>query len=345
MSKLKVLFFLSGTRNKASSRVRGFWVTEELSRLDVRCTIVYGRKKRALLKYLTILPYVDVVYFQKRYSKLDYLLLKFGTIMGKPTVFDLDDAPFGLPGLHNMKRVEESIIRMIKNATAVVVGSQKLLEYAQQYQKQSFYIPSSIKLEEYYPSKAKTSKSSICLGWIGHGKVYRNDLITILQEPLREVASRYKVRLKLIGASRQQELYQAFSNIPGLKTIFIDSLDWANQSEIYREMMDIDIGLYPLIANEYNSYKCGFKALEYMALGLPVVISPVGANRFVVSDTIDGYHARIKEEWVIALSSLIEDQSLRIKMGQSGRHKVETYYNISESAKKIASILYTLKKR
>jgi len=151
----------------------------------------------------------------------------------------------------------------------------------------------------------KQWSSPVCLGWIGNGAHYCRDLIEILKEPLKEIALQHKVRLKLVGVCKQKDLYQEFSNIPGLETTFIDGIDWADPSEVRKAMLDFDIGLYPVLAHDFNLYKCGFKALEYMALGIPVVISPVGANSYVVNKGADGYHANGKKEWVNSLSSLI----------------------------------------
>lgn len=342
MSALRILFFLGGSRVKASSRLRGFWVAEELIRQGAICPILYGKKIQTFWQALTRLPDVDFVYFQKRYSTWDYAFLKLAERLGKRTLFDLDDAPFGLSRSDD---TEQAIIRMMTHASAVVVGSRKLLAYARQHQKHSFLIPSSIKMEAYPLVTRSPSDLPACLGWIGHGGVYHHDVITILRDPLCEVAARYKVRLKLIGTCQQQDFLQAFADIPGLETVLIDNLDWTNQTAIHREMTEFDIGLYPLLDNEYNSYKSGFKALEYMALELPLITSPVGANAYIVNDGIDGFHANSKEEWTRALSALIEDPQLRLNMGKAGRQKTETEYTIPVAANNLTCTLETIRKK
>ena len=261
--------------------------------------------------------------------------MRLAGLLGKRTIFDIDDAYSRVKS----KRTLRNISRIMKNASAVTVGSNNLLDFAKQYQENTYYIPTSIKLENYQLPERKQGSSPVCLGWIGNGAHYCRDLIEILKEPLKEIASRHKVRLRLVGVCQQKALYQAFSNIPSLETTFIDSIDWADPSEVRKAMLDFDIGLYPVLANEFNLYKCGFKALEYMVLGIPVVISPVGANSYVVSEGIDGYHADGKKEWVDALSSLITDKLARKKMGHAGRLKVENQYNISVAAKQLYSIM------
>jgi len=340
MPALKVLFFLAGTRNKASSRVRGFWMAEELTRLGAKCAVVAGRSKRVYLECLSRLLGYDIVFFQKRFSLWDHRFMKAATILGKRTIFDLDDASFlRADGIDSRRNISY----MMKSASAVVAGSRNLLEYARRIQVNSYLVPSSINLEHYEPSRRQGSRSKVCLGWIGHGAEYRRDLIEILREPLIEVAARCSVRLKLVGVCRQKELYEAFSSIPNLETTFLDSIDWFDPLEVRRTMEDFDIGLYPVLANEFNDYKCGFKALEYGAMEIPVVASPVGANRDVVSAGRDGYLPRRKEEWIQALTSLIDDRDARRRMGQAGRLKVERDFNLSAVAKALAKVMVSTK--
>lgn len=334
-TQLRVLFFLLGSRNKASSRVRGFWIADELTRLGAKCTVVCGEDRASFFRCLYRLPWYDTINIQKRCSRWDYYLMRLAGLLGKRTIFDIDDAYSRVKS----KKTLRNIKRIMQNADAVTVGSKNLLEFAKQYHKNTYYIPTSIKLENYQLPERKQENSPVCLGWIGNGAHYYRDLIKVLRESLKEIALQHKVRLKLVGVCQQKELYQAFSNIPGLETTFIDGVDWADPSEVRKSMLDFDIGLYPVLANDFNLYKCGFKALEYMALGIPVVISPVGANSYVVSEGIDGYHADHKKEWVNALTSLITDESTRKKMGKAGRLKVERQYNISVAAKQLFNIM------
>lgn len=335
MTPLRVLFFLLGSRNKASSRVRGFWIADELTRFGAMCTVVYGNDRASFVRCLMKLPWYDTLYIQKRCARWDYYLMRLAGLLGKQTIYDIDDAYSRVKSDKTLRNVR----RIMKNASVVTVGSDNLYSFAKQYQDNTYYIPTSIKFENYQLIKTKQEISPVCLGWIGNGAYYCSDLIHILKEPLKEIATQHKIKFKLVGVCQQRDLYQAFSNIQGLETIFIDEIDWADPSEVRKAMLEFDIGLYPVLANDFNLYKCGFKALEYMALGIPVVASPVGANSYVVSEGIDGYHADGKKEWVNALSSLITDQSARKRMGQAGRLKVERQYNISVAAKKLFNIM------
>ena len=90
------------------------------------------------------------------------------------------------------------------------------------------------------------------------------------------------------------------------------------------------IGLMPLEDSDWARGKCSYKMLCYMAAGLPVVVSPVGMNREVLAQGEIGYGAATTEEWVVALSALIENRALRLRMGQAGRKVVEDEYSVSK---------------
>lgn len=335
MQQLKILFFLLGSRNKASSRVRGFWVAEELENIGMSCKIIYGEDRGSYYRCLKKILWCDVLFIQKRYSRWDYYLIRVAEFLGKKTIFDMDDAYSKTKNAITLYNIQ----RIMKKVSAITVGSLNLLEFVKQYQVNSYLLPTSIKLENYELPKEVDNGPEVCLGWIGNGAHYYMDLIKILKEPLMKIASQYKIRFEIVGACGQKELYQEFSNIPDLKTTFIDELEWQDPSEVRKAMLDFDIGLYPVRANDFNSFKCGFKALEYMALGIPVVASPVGANSDIVTNGIEGFHANGKDAWVEALSLLISDQTTRGKMGRAGRCKVEAQYNISIFVKNLIAVM------
>lgn len=336
MKKSKVLFILLGNRHKASSRVRGFWVADELARFGIKSSIVFGEDRASFFRYLFKLPWYDILYIQKRCSRWDYYLLRVAGYLGKRTIFDIDDAYSNVKS----KKTLSNIQRIMKNASAITVGSRNLFKFAKKYQEKIYFLPSSIKIENYKMPVEKKEQPEICLGWIGNGAHYFHDLVEILKEPFLKIASQYRIRFKLVGACNQQKLYQAFSNTPGLNITFIDEIDWGDPDEVRKAMLDFDIGLYPLLGNYSNQYKCGFKALEYMALGIPVVTSPIGANCYIVTNGTDGFHAEGNEEWIDALTILISDSAKRKRMGQAGRQKVEAQYSIQEYTKKLMEIMF-----
>jgi glycosyltransferase involved in cell wall biosynthesis len=330
---VKILFFLRYFRDQASSRVRGFYMAEALQRAGINSNIICGYNKKAYLKYLLSLGSHDVIYFQKRYTGIDIKFNRFARLLGKKTIFDIDDAPSGV-GLD--PEIQKQTIQMIENSSVVVVGSQKLKNYAQKYSNHVHLIPSSINLK-YYRPKIRKDKNHVTLGWIGNGIGYKNDL-RMLIKPLESIGEKYDIKLIIVGALKQKEIHHSFGGMKNVAVEIVDSIDWADPEAVPSIISGFDIGLYPLLDNEYNQYKCGFKALEYMAMKIPVVASPVGENVFIVEDGDNGFIASNEREWEEKLSYLIGQSDIRKRMGNKGRGKIEKDYSIEMCANKLISL-------
>ena len=330
------IFYLCGDSSKASSRVRGYWVAEELTSRGLECCLESRHTKLALISFALKLPFYDVVIFQKTYGRWHLMLQRLATFLGKTTIFDLDDAP----SRSNDPVTLRNVTRMLKSVSVVTVGSKALQTYADEYSNNVHLLPSAIRLESYQPVRRATDPDKVvCLGWIGNGTHYKRDLIEILRGPLTEVASRYPVRFKLIGACEEVELYEAFSNIPGLAIDLVDEIEWDDPKAVGIALQDIDVGLYPLLSNEFNRYKCGFKALEYMAMSIPVVSSRVAENEDIILDGETGLFAEDSEGWKKCLLQLIEDAYWRVLMGTNGRRIVEQRYSTQVVVNRLRSVL------
>jgi glycosyltransferase involved in cell wall biosynthesis len=105
------------------------------------------------------------------------------------------------------------------------------------------------------------------------------------------------------------------------------------------ELRKFDIGLMPLEDSEWNRGKCGFKLIQYMAVGAAAVASPVGVNLEIVRDRETGYLALDKAEWKDKLTSLTEDRALRLRMGHSGRERVERCYSLRSALPSLIDVL------
>ncbi|MCP3954882.1 MAG: glycosyltransferase family 4 protein, partial [Desulfobacterales bacterium] len=281
------------------------------------------------------LPRHDAVIFQKTYSRYHRWLMAYANFLGKKTYLDLDDAPSRVNSLVTLKNVEA----MMRMADGVFVGNQNLLDYAGQHQSNVHLIPSGIRLSNYQLNKKAKDPEPVCLGWVGNGAHYKKDLIDILEDPLRKLAAEKRICFKLVGACGVQDLYDTFGRIPGLKIDFVDEVEWSDPEAVSIATREFDIGLYPLLPNDFNIHKCGFKALEYMATGIPVVSSPVAVNAEIIQDGKEGLLAGSGEEWVSALTQLIESPELRQEMGRAGRYKVEKSFNTEHLAKRVKLIL------
>lgn len=334
--KMRILFNLAGDRNKASSRVRGYWIGEALEELGHTVSYAHVNSKADYLRLTARIARHDVVIFQKSYSRYHPAILRLARAAGKRVFFDIDDAPsrVGNP------RVERTARWMMRNCHGVLAGSSALVRVAREEQDRVHFVPSGIRLENYVVQPVDThDPARVCLGWIGNGAHYADDILGILTEPLRKVAADRPVTLRIVGANGEQRLHTAFDGIPGLTAEVIDGVDWSSPAAISDAVAPFDIGLYPLFAGPFNDYKCGFKALEYMATGIPVLASDAANHAEIVEEGVSGHLLRSPDDWVRALSDLAGNTAKRRAMGAAGRKIVEDRFDTRRIAADLEGIL------
>ncbi len=335
---MKLLCFFRYGPEKASSRVRGYQLALELEKRNIECTTLTGTRKSSYVRCVREMARHDAVLFQKLYTYPDVLMNTLARSLGRKTIFDIDDAPFGNT---YSKRAERLAGAMAGKASAVLAGSHQLKRFAAAHNRNTHLIPSSIDLSLYEPVRRAPAGDRVTLGWIGDGVSYREDL-TMLAEPLRRLGERHPVRLVIIGALGQEKIYETFAHLGPVEVRMVDAIDWKDPAAVAAEISRFDIGLYPLTGNVFNIYKCGFKALEYMALKIPVVASPVGENGYIIDDGTEGFLAVDGEQWYRKLRALVENEQTRLSMGEAGRKKVEEKYSLDVTAGKVADIINAL---
>jgi glycosyltransferase involved in cell wall biosynthesis len=147
-----------------------------------------------------------------------------------------------------------------------------------------------------------------------------------LAHALRRLREKQEFELRVIGAKVE---------IEGLA---VRCLPWRAETEP-DDLRALDVGVMPLPDDEWSRGKCGMKALQYMALGIPPVVSPVGVNATIVRDGVNGFYASTDEEWIDRIALLLEDEPLRRSLGQEARRTVEESYNARTHASRMARIL------
>ena len=210
-------------------------------------------------------------------------------------------------------------------AYKVSCGNEYLCNYASLFNKRVVYNPTTIDTENLHrclsnPGPDQAS-NRIRIGWTGsHSTLkYLDEIQPVLHKILQEYPS---VEFVVI-ADRPPSLDVG----PRLKFV-----PWNSKTEI-DDLLQFDIGIMPLPDDQWTKGKCGFKALQYMALELPAVVSHVGVNSRIINHGVNGFLCHSPEEWEIALKKLIEDSNLRKKMGTNRRKTViENYSVLSNSA-------------
>ena len=244
---------------------------------------------------------------------------------GVPYLLDIDDAiyttnPLQFPFFMRWLQDDKEPLALIRHAQQVIVGNSYLEAFVSKEKDHIALIPTPVDTERYQPHPMpKSPNQKVVIGWSGSNgtNIYFNTLIPIL----RRLAARHSFELLVMSNSlRTIEV----SKLEGVSWRF---LEWNKETEV-EDLQKIDIGVMPLPDNEWTRGKCGFKALLYMALGLPAVCSPVGVNREIIQDGKNGFLAATEGEWVQKLSSLLENENLRKELGAQARKTVQEKYSL-----------------
>ena len=248
-------------------------------------------------------------------------------------IFDFDDAIY----LHSFFKTKT----LTRLADAIIVGSHELKNWAEKYNKNVYVIPTCVKFKNYEKfSKIYSENEKKCvIGWVG-GAIDQYDNLKLLV-PIFEklITDRIQIKFLLIGALGSKKVYNLFQSIKGLDVEFIDALNWSDPIAVPSHIQKFDIGVMPLVDTEWNRGKCAFKAIEYMACGVPVVISAIGENNYLVQDGVNGFLAKTTWEYAEKLKKLIFDNNLRRKIGQAGQKRVKEKYSYDSNIKIICSII------
>ena len=276
----------------------------------------------------------DIVVIHRVANLIDYHMIKFAK--KSKIIFDYDDALFHIryPGRILSYSHLNKILEM---SDAVSAGSHYLLEFAKQFNKNVFLIPTPVDMEMFHPvENKKRNNNQIVIGWLGSGTKYQLRYLRLLKDPLKKLVQKYDIKFKIISALAK-EVRDEFAYL-GSKVDF--GLDhWVPLEEIPMIVSDFDIGVMPLTDEPFARGKCAMKALEYMAMGIPVVASAVGENKYVIENGQNGFLVYSPEDWIRYLEKLILDRNLREKIGKNGRRIVEEKYSVKVVADKIIDII------
>lgn len=252
---------------------------------------------------------------------------------GLPYVFDFDDAVFVryrsptngyLSLLKNPARTKVSC----RLADHVMAGNRYLADYASRFNPRVSIVPTTIDLSKYRIDRSETagrsSNGPLVIGWSGSHSTAQH--LAPLSRALRRLARERDFTLLVIGAPAP--------DMPGVDT---RAIVWSSQSEV-ADLRQIDIGVMPLPDEPWSRGKCGLKLLQFMALGIPSVSSPVGVNTEIVDDGTNGFLAANEDEWVGRLRDLVDSAQLRRRVGTAGRRTVEKQFDGERHADRVASI-------
>ncbi|MFH1710129.1 MAG: glycosyltransferase family 4 protein [bacterium] len=346
---MKVLFLTVDDETRASSRTRAYQFLPYLKQYGIEYDAVAWngkvfRPRDRLLRFLfgEVLNYFvmttriiralimiktyDVVFVQK----ITLMRLLYWLRLWKVKyVYDIDDAIYTAHSAE-LAKIKQNIrvnttIEYMKTAKHMIVELPSTEKVARQHCANVTTILGPMDIKRYSPSD-KSRHESVTIGWIGsHGNTY---YLFEIQNVLEGLCRKYdNVQVKLIGTKG----FRSGENK-------IKLVEWSLDTEL-KELSSFDIGIMPLTDDEWSRGKGNYKQLQYMALGIPSVVSPVGINTTLLQEGVNGYLARTKQEWEEKLSKLIENRDLREEMGRRSRDMVANNYSLEASVPKFVEAI------
>ncbi len=269
----------------------------------------------------------DLIWIEKEALPWWPLWFESALLRDVPYVLDYDDAVFHNYDLHRLPLLRQLYAKrldgLMANAALVVCGNDYLAQRAHQAgAKWVKLLPTVIDLTRYIlaDTSEKQDVGKVAnlprIVWIGSPSTAK--YLQLLSQPLQTLAKRIPFVFRVIGAQFE------------LTGVQVECVPWTESTEVVA-IAECDVGVMPLLDSAWERGKCGYKLIQYMACALPVVASNVGVNAEIVQEGGEGYLPSIEDEWLDALTRLLTDATLRQKLGQAGRQRVETTYCIQKT--------------
>ena len=254
---------------------------------------------------------LGTAFFEKRFAKRSKLVFDLDDSIWMHQVGETKSKNRSLYFLKNPDKIKE----IIRSSDLIFAGNQYLANYVQNFNSNVVIVPTTIDTERYRPQLKKT-ETPICIGWSGSFStvMYFDQLVPTLEI----IKSKYgeRISFKVIGDADYE-----------VESLNLKGIAWNEKTEI-EDLSEIDIGIMPLSDDDWTRGKCGLKGLQYMALEIPTIMSPVGVNTAIIQDGENGFLADTSDEWIQKLSFLIEDENRRKSIGIEGRRTVVESYSV-----------------
>lgn len=253
---------------------------------------------------------------------------------GVPMVFDFDDAVFVAyrspsNGYLSYLKFPQKTGEICRLSAHVIAGNQYLADYAGRFNPNVTIVPTTIDTVKYQQTE-RAEREAVTIGWSGSFSTVQH--LDTIRDTLQELAKDENFTLRVIGTPDYK-----------LEGVDVEALQWRSETEIV-DLQQIDIGLMPLPDDQWSKGKCGLKALQYMALGIPTICSPVGVNSTIIADGENGFIADTKDEWIAKLKELIHSPEQRRRVGAAGRKTVEGEYSAAVQAPRVLKIFDSVAK-
>jgi len=230
------------------------------------------------------------------------------------------------PGVYRLK-YGPGVNEILRGCAHVIAGNRVLADHASQFNSHVTVIPTVVDTKKYAFKRPRTENDVLTIGWVGSRST--SPYLLEIEAALRRLseAHRGKIRFRLYGHPLRK-----------LNLVDCESRPFSLATEV-EDISSFDIGIMPMPDNAWTRAKCAFKAIQYMALGIPTVVSPVGMAAEVVRPNSSGFWARTPSDWFDALNRLVGDAILRRQFAEEGRKLVEAHYSVQTWAPRYTSLL------
>jgi len=291
--------------------------------------VLSGFWRRFLLMFT--LPKYDYIMLQREFAPVGPPLSEWivAKLLRKKIIYDFDDAIWIANTSEENKlaawfKAFWKIKYTCKWAYKISAGNNFLCDYAKQFNANVTLLPTCVDIEKGHYKIKQHHDGKPVIGWTGSHStlVYLNDILPVLKELRKEIEFTF-----LVIADKKPELdFEDF-----------EFIQWAEATE-QNDLLKMDIGVMPLKPDAWSEGKCGFKLIQYLALGIPAVADPVGVNGKIIDNGINGFLCVTKEIWRKNLYALLSDKNLREEMGKKGRTKIVENYSIQSQERVFLSL-------
>lgn len=247
------------------------------------------------------------------------------TVLRKPLVLDVDDAMWLARPLG-----ETAAVRAARAASAVTAGNTYLADWYRQHNSNVYLVPTSIDTDRFRPSAAVSER--FIIGWTGSRATLH------YLESLEPALDAFFLRQP---DARLRVICDAAPRFAGRTREHVQFVPWSPASEV-SALEGLSVGIMPLSDDAISRGKCSFKMLQYMACGLPVVVSPVGSNADILDAGKVGFAAASTADWLAALEACSVERERGVELGRAGRELVDKEYSVRSSATKLSRVFASI---
>jgi glycosyltransferase involved in cell wall biosynthesis len=284
---------------------------------------IWGVFRSFLKRFILLfsLHKADYVFIHREASHLGPPIFEWiiAKVLRKKYIYDFDDAIW-IPNysesnarFHRLKAYWK-VNYCMKWAYQVSAGNQFLADYAKQFNSNILVIPTTIDTENYHTGTTEYYPEKIIVGWTGTHTTMR--YLDALVHVFEELNAKYEYTIRVISNEKPS------FDLPNLEFV-----KWQKETEI-EDLRQFSIGIMPLVKDQWSEGKCGFKGLQYMSLGIPTIMSPVGVNTEIIDHGKNGIIASTNEEWKLTLEMLIVNAEMRKEFGRNGKQTILDRYSV-----------------